>query len=618
MQARLVVHDAEVGLHEARERLRLGVLALHAAVRARHVGEPVLSGATLACLEVLDQGVGAEALVAVEALDERVGERRDVAGCLPYALGQDDRRVQAHHVAASAHERLPPLTADVLLELGAEGAVVPGGAGSAVDLTGLEDEPAVAGEGDDFVEAGLLGHGGSNGRERERKVADAAARGIRRVYPRLPGPSAQQGRVRPAPWLPPYARGLRCRASGGRQSWATRQRHSRTTCSRGCWAATRCSRSMSATGSACTARWPSDRGRSTELAEAAGPAPALRAGVARAAGGRRHPHRRRRRSFTLPAAHATVLVDPASLAVLRTARPHDDGGRDADARPARRLPHGRRRGLVGVRRRRTRRAGRRQPPVVRARARRRRWPSVPRVHDVLSRPGARIADVGCGHGWASIALASAYPSAPVDGLRRRRAVDRGGAPARGGDGSRDLHDPRGGEELATAGQRGSYDAAFVFEALHDMPDPVAVLASAASRRTTGWRRRRHGRGRRRRVRAGRRRGRAHHVRLQPLHLPARLDVDARIRRHRHRDATGDARALRARSGVRRHGGAPDRRGSRPSASICSSGSAQRRGVQPGGVGPSPRARSRSAARDQPCAASTPSKPPRARRNPTSS
>ena len=164
VQARLVVDDAEVGLHEAREGLRLGVLALRAAVRARHVGEPVLGRAALARLEVLDEVVGAEPLVALQALDERIGERRDVTGRLPHALRQDDRGVEADHVAAAAHERLPPLAADVLLELGAEWAVVPRRAGSAVDLARLEDEPAVAGEGDHFVEAGLLGHGGSNGR----------------------------------------------------------------------------------------------------------------------------------------------------------------------------------------------------------------------------------------------------------------------------------------------------------------------------------------------------------------------------------------------------------------------------------------------------------------------
>ena len=37
---------------------------------------------------------------------------------------------------------------------------------------------------------------------------------------------------------------------------------------------------------------------------------------------------------------------------------------------------------------------------------------VPAVHDVLSRPGARIADLGCGGGWSSIALARAYPGRP--------------------------------------------------------------------------------------------------------------------------------------------------------------------------------------------------------------
>ena len=131
-----------------------------------HVGQAVLGRAALARLEVLDEVVGAEALVALQALHERVGEGRDVTGCLPHALRQDDRRVEAHHVAAAAHERLPPLAADVLLELGAEGAVVPRRTGSAVDLARLEDEPAVAGEGDDFVETGLLGHGGSNGRVR--------------------------------------------------------------------------------------------------------------------------------------------------------------------------------------------------------------------------------------------------------------------------------------------------------------------------------------------------------------------------------------------------------------------------------------------------------------------
>ena len=63
-------------------------------------------------------------------------------------------------------------------------------------------------------------------------------------------------------------------------------------------------------------------------------------------------------------------------------------------------------------------------PLVRAAARPTRSPGFRSSHDALRRPGARIADLGCGGGWSSIALARAYPDATVDGVRRRRAVGR--------------------------------------------------------------------------------------------------------------------------------------------------------------------------------------------------
>ena len=82
VQARLVLDDAEVGLEHHVELARLGPLALGAAVGADDVGHRDRVGVLDALLlrERLLQVVLAAALVAVEALDERVGEGADVAG----------------------------------------------------------------------------------------------------------------------------------------------------------------------------------------------------------------------------------------------------------------------------------------------------------------------------------------------------------------------------------------------------------------------------------------------------------------------------------------------------------------------------------------------------------
>ena len=100
--------------------------------------------------------------------------------------------------------------------------------------------------------------------------------------------------------------------------------------------------------------------------------------------------------------------------------------------------------------------------------------SVAELDAVLSRPGAPSAAVGCGHGWSTLALARAYPSARVVGIdvdEPSIAAARENAEAAG------LVDRvefrlAGGEELA---EPGAFDAGFVFEALHDMPRPVEVL-----------------------------------------------------------------------------------------------------------------------------------------------
>jgi SAM-dependent methyltransferase len=100
---------------------------------------------------------------------------------------------------------------------------------------------------------------------------------------------------------------------------------------------------------------------------------------------------------------------------------------------------------------------------------------VPAVHDALGRPGARLADVGCGGGWSSIALARAYPEATIDGIDVDAAsVDMARKNAAGaGVADRVTFTHADAAGLADA----TYDAVFAFECVHDMPRPVEVLAA---------------------------------------------------------------------------------------------------------------------------------------------
>ena len=102
-------------------------------------------------------------------------------------------------------------------------------------------------------------------------------------------------------------------------------------------------------------------------------------------------------------------------------------------------------------------------------------PSIEDVHvRLLADPPARVADVACGGGWSSICIARAYPKVTVDGYDLDAAsVELANKNLAGSDVAdrvtiqrRDAGDP----ELA-----GSYQLVTVFEALHDMSQPVEVL-----------------------------------------------------------------------------------------------------------------------------------------------
>ena len=63
----------------------------------------------------LDLGiVGTKALLAVLAIDERIGEAGDVAARLPHPRMHQDRRVEPLDVVARAHHRVPPAVLEFL------------------------------------------------------------------------------------------------------------------------------------------------------------------------------------------------------------------------------------------------------------------------------------------------------------------------------------------------------------------------------------------------------------------------------------------------------------------------------------------------------------------------
>ena len=109
---------------------------------------------------LLQQHVGAVALLAVLVVDQRVVEGVHMAAGLPSGWVHEDGRVDADDLLVQAHHGGPPVLADVVLELHPVWTVVVGGTEAVVDLAAGEHEAVFLGVSDQGLEAVfLLAHG---------------------------------------------------------------------------------------------------------------------------------------------------------------------------------------------------------------------------------------------------------------------------------------------------------------------------------------------------------------------------------------------------------------------------------------------------------------------------
>ncbi|MGE3074814.1 MAG: class I SAM-dependent methyltransferase [Dehalococcoidia bacterium] len=104
-------------------------------------------------------------------------------------------------------------------------------------------------------------------------------------------------------------------------------------------------------------------------------------------------------------------------------------------------------------------------------------PAVPEVHARLTRPGARVAEVGFGGGWASIGIARAYPGVAVEGFDPDADSVRIATSNAAEHGLADRISFHGIDGARAAEFGKSFDLVCAFECIHDMANPVAVLAS---------------------------------------------------------------------------------------------------------------------------------------------
>ncbi len=103
--------------------------------------------------------------------------------------------------------------------------------------------------------------------------------------------------------------------------------------------------------------------------------------------------------------------------------------------------------------------------------------ALPDIAARLRAGDGRVADVACGTGWSSISIARAFPGIQVDGID----IDAGSIERARMHAEHERMTDRVSflsADAADAGGAGRYDLVTIFEAVHDMAQPAAVLATA--------------------------------------------------------------------------------------------------------------------------------------------
>lgn len=113
-------------------------------------------------------------------------------------------------------------------------------------------------------------------------------------------------------------------------------------------------------------------------------------------------------------------------------------------------------------------------------------PAMGEIHErLMAQPAGRVLDLACGAGWSTIALAEAYPDVLVDGVDVDAPSIALAEQNLAGRAPQLAHRVRFTVADDSAAESRRYDVAFIYEALHDMSQPVPVLRSVRSQLVPG-------------------------------------------------------------------------------------------------------------------------------------